>query len=58
MIILKSFEYIKTNLKDNDISSIIELDRYEDTSINLYKQADYYIKNATFIFRQDNEDFA
>ena len=61
------FEYIKNELKDNDISkfeifsknysSIIELDRNEDTSINLYKEVDDYIKNATFIFRQDNEDF-
>ena len=38
-------------------SSIIDLDRNVD-SVNLYKQIENYIQDATFIFRQDNEDFS
>ena len=63
----KIFEFIKTKLNKDQISkfeiysknyiSIIELDRNDDSSLNLYKQVNSYIRFATFIFRQDTEDF-
>ena len=63
----KIFDYIK-NLNEDQISkfeiyskkysSIIELDRNDDSSINLYKQVNKFIQDATFIFRQDKEDFS
>ena len=39
-------------------SSIIELERNNDSTLNLYKKVNNYIENATFIFRQDNKDFS
>ena len=64
----KILEYIKTKLTKEDISkfeiyskiypSIIELDRNDYSSINLYKQVNDYIQDATFIFREENEDFS
>ena len=63
MIILK---YIK-NLDNNKISKfeifsknytlIIELDRNDDSSLNLYQLVMNIIQDANFIFRQDSEDF-
>ena len=64
----KIFEYIKKELKEEDISvfemfsknysSIIELERNDDSSLNLFNQVNDYIQDAIFIFRQDNEDFS
>jgi len=61
------FKYITTGLKEDDIqkferysknySSIIELDRNDDSSLNLYKEVNEYIQDANFNFRQDKEDF-
>ena len=63
----KIFEHIKTKLTKDQISkfinysknylSIIELDRNDDSSVNLCQQVNNYIQNATFIFRQDYENF-
>ena len=64
---LEIFEYIKTlkpeqiskfEIYSKNYSSIIELDRNDDSSLNLYKQVSNYIQNSTFIFRQDAEDFS
>ena len=61
------FNYIK-NLTEEQIynfkiysenySAIIELDRTDDSSYNLYKQVHNYVRDATFIFRQDTQDFS
>ena len=62
------FDHIQTKLTPEDISkfemfsknysSIIELERNDDTSLNICQQVNNYIEDATFIFRQDNEDFS
>ena len=62
----KIFNYIK-NLDNNKISKfeifsknytlIIELDRNDDSSLNLYQLVMNIIQDANFIFRQDSEDF-
>ena len=61
---LEIFKYIK-NLNDaqikkfeiysKDYSSIIELDRNEDSSFNLYEQISNIIKDALFTINQDTE---
>ena len=63
------FEYIKNEKEINDekiklfesysknYSSIIELDRNDNTSFNLFGIVDKIIENASLIFYQDNEDF-
>ena len=61
------FEYIKKDINDEKIqlfvsfsknySSIIELDRNDNTSFNLFGLIDKIVLNASFIFDQDNEDF-
>jgi hypothetical protein len=61
------FNYITTKLTEADIqkferysknySSIIELDRNDDSSLTLYEEVNKYIQDANFIFRQDKEDF-
>ena len=63
----KIFNYIKS-LDNNQISkfenfsknyiSIIELDRNDDSSLNLYQQVIKIIQNANFIFSQDSVDFS
>ena len=63
----KIFEYIKTKLNERQIFkfeiysknylSIIELDRNDTSSLNLCQQIINYIQDATFIFRQDTENF-
>ena len=62
----KIFEYIK-GMSEKEIAqfenysriypSIIELDRNDDISENLYEQVNNYIKDATFNISQDTEDF-
>jgi hypothetical protein len=64
----KIFKFIKKDLKEDDIykfemfskiyPSIIELERNDDSSLNLFNQVNDYIQDAIFIFRQDNEDFS
>ena len=63
----KIFEKIKTlseeqiskfEIFSKNYSSIIELDTNDDSSLNLYNQVYNYLQDATFIFRQDNEDFS
>jgi len=63
------FEYIKQEFnKDNEkisifesysknYASIIELDRNDGLSFKLFENVNNIIKNACFIFKQDNEDF-
>ena len=61
------FEYIKT-LSPEQIdafesyskvfSSIIELDRNENSAFNIFDQVDKIIKNAKFLFLQENEIFS
>ena len=63
----KIFAYIK-GLKEEEIyifekysknySSIIELDRNDDSSLNLYNQVNEIVKDSTFIFKQDNEELS
>ena len=62
----KIFEYIQ-GMNEKKITqfenysriypSIIELDRNDDISENLYEQVNNYIKDATFNISQDTEDF-
>ena len=64
---LEIFKYIK-NLSDaqikkfviysKDYSSIIELDRNEDSSLNLCQKISNIIKEAIFIIKQDTEIFS
>ena len=64
----KIFNYIKTELKNEEIekfvrysknySSIIELERNIDFSGNVYEQVNNIVTNAILIFRQDYEDFS
>jgi len=49
---IKLFESFSKNY-----SSIIELDRNDNTSFNLFEKVDEIIQNASFIFKQDKEDF-
>jgi MoxR-like ATPase len=61
------FEYIK-NLKDDEIeafesyskiySSIIELDRNDNSTLNIFDQVDNIIKKAKFLFLQETESFS
>jgi len=60
------FEYIKTRADEDykslksylrDYSSIIELDRNDGSSFNLFENANYIIENTNLNFKQDNEDF-
>ena len=61
------FEHIKKEINDEKIklfdsfsknySSIIELDRNDNTSFNLFEIVNKIIENASLIFYQDNEDF-
>ena len=64
---LEIFNYIKNLNKEQinkfeiyskDYSSIIELDRDEDSSLNLCDQVNNIIKFAKFIIRQDDEIFS
>ena len=61
------FEYIKKEINDEKIklfesfsknySSIIELDRNDNSAFNLFGLVDEIVLNASLIFYQDNEDF-
>ena len=61
------FDYIKKEINDEKIklfesfsknySSIIELDRNDNTSFNLFGLVDKIVLNASLIYYQDNEDF-
>ena len=50
--IIELFESFSKNY-----SSIIELDRNDNTAFNLFENVDKIIKKASLIFRQDKEDF-
>ena len=64
----KIFDYIKSNLTEDQISkfeiyskiytSVIELARNDDSTLNVFDKVNNIIKNAIFIFLQDNEDFS
>ncbi len=61
------FDYIKKEINDEKIklfesfsknySSIIELDRNDNTSFNLFGLVDKIVLKASLIYYQDNEDF-
>jgi len=63
----KIFEYIKT-LKTEQInafesyskvySSIIDLDRNENSALNIFDQVNNIIKNAKFLFLKEKEVFS
>ena len=65
----KILNYIKAKLNNKEslskfekysknYSSIIELERNDNFSINLYEQVNNIIKDAIFIFKQDREEFS
>ena len=63
----KIFGYIKT-LNEDEInafvsyskiySSIIELDRNDNSSLNIFDQVDIILKKAKFLYLQESEDFS